>query len=188
MGIYLGKQKVSVVGGRTDGTEITLQKKTVTPSSKKQTVAADSGYTGLSMVTVNGDENLASENIMSGVSIFGVEGSGMTATDKTLTIEGIPADAKSVGDELDNRYTKSEVDQKLKDISITTDKTLTVSGAAADAAVTGDAVTALNAEIKAIKLRVTTYVTKNPFTVTFDTLSDVTATGVWNTSNSRIEF
>lgn len=105
MGIYLGKECVSVVGGRASSTNITLQRKTVTPSAKKKTVTADSGYTGLSAVTVEGDENLTSENIMSGVSIFGVEGTGATSTDKTLTIEGAPADAKVVGDELNKKLT-----------------------------------------------------------------------------------
>ena len=59
-------------------------------------------------------------------------------TDKTLTVSGAPADAKTVGDELSNRYTKLEVDNKISGSSITTDKTLSISGAAADAKVVGD--------------------------------------------------
>ena len=51
-----------------------LQNKTITPAAETQTVTADDGYEGLGTVTINGDENLTSENIKSGVSIFGVTG------------------------------------------------------------------------------------------------------------------
>ena len=63
----------TMVGTATASTP-SLQEKSVTPSATEQTVTPDSGYDGLSRVTVNGDVNLVAENIKSGVSIFGVAG------------------------------------------------------------------------------------------------------------------
>lgn len=51
-----------------------LQEKTVTPTKEGLSVAPDSGFDGLSKVTVNGDNNLVPENIKEGVSIFGISG------------------------------------------------------------------------------------------------------------------
>lgn len=51
-----------------------LQEKTVTPTKEGLSVVPDSGFDGMSKVTVNGDANLVPENIKEGVSIFGVEG------------------------------------------------------------------------------------------------------------------
>lgn len=59
---------------KSSGSSPTLQSRTVTPSSSTRYITADSGYDGLSQVTVYGDSNLVSSNIKSGVSIFGVSG------------------------------------------------------------------------------------------------------------------
>lgn len=62
----------------------TLQSRFVTPSASTQYITPQSGYDGLSQVTVSGDSNLVNSNIKSGVSIFGVSGN-MVSWDRPNT-------------------------------------------------------------------------------------------------------
>lgn len=98
-----------IVGITQSEVELTLQTKTVIPTTSSQEVTADSGYDGLSMVTVTGDSNLVSDNIKSGISIFGVDGSyesdgGSNNIDlkglveKTITTIELPSDLTSIGE------------------------------------------------------------------------------------------
>lgn len=63
-----------------------LQSKTFTPTSSGSVIMPDTGYQGLSEVTVVGDANLVAGNIKSGTSIFGVVGTYAPALQsKTVT-------------------------------------------------------------------------------------------------------
>lgn len=74
--VELISQLEEVINSLPDVSSITptLQEKTITPTASTQNVLPDNGYDGLSKVVVNGDENLIADNIKSGISIFGVEG------------------------------------------------------------------------------------------------------------------
>ena len=48
--------------------------------------------------------------------------------------------------------------------------------------------TKLRAELELMKLKYDTDISKNPFSVTFESLGGVTVTGVWNAEQARIEF
>lgn len=65
---------INMSGGAAD-----LQSKTITPSTSQQVVRPDTGKDGLSQVTVAGDANLVTSNIVAGKSIFGVSGSRSTS-------------------------------------------------------------------------------------------------------------
>lgn len=63
---------VSIYG--VDGAVAIQNFKQVTPGLEDQNVKPDTGYTAISEVQVPGESNLLPENILEGVSIFGVEG------------------------------------------------------------------------------------------------------------------
>ena len=112
-------------------------------------------------------------------------------TDKTLTIDGGIADAKSTGDALalkadkSTTYTKTEVDQMIEDVEVETDTTLEVAGAAADAAETGRQIGLLKADLEqqVSDLRKTnSYDVLRSATHESRTVNDVTFT--WNSDNT----
>lgn len=65
--------KTAYVGGsKITGSAPAKEATTITPTTTDQTVAAGTHLTGI--LTIKGDPNLLAENIKSGVTIFGIEG------------------------------------------------------------------------------------------------------------------
>ena len=94
-GKYLSSVTVNVPTGST----INNQNKTITPTVNQQLVTADSGYTGLGTVTVEGDADLLATNIKSGVNIFGVTGtltSDQPLLSETSNATGITANITTI--------------------------------------------------------------------------------------------
>lgn len=94
---YTPAQMASAITAISGGSAPTLQNKTITPSASQQIITADSGYDGLESVTINGDANLISSNILSGVNIFGVVGNVNVAT----YYSGTSDPSESLGEEGD---------------------------------------------------------------------------------------
>lgn len=79
-------------------------------------------------------------------------------------------------------YTKAETDQH---ISAAVD---THNGAESAHSDIRASMATMRGNIKAIELRFSTNVTKNPFSATFGSLDGLTVTGVWNAEQARVEF
>jgi hypothetical protein len=94
-------------------------------------IAVQHGYEGTEDEWINSVERdrIAAEKAAK-------EARDVIAADPTLSISGAPADSAITGQKLANRYTKTEIDDKMKNIK--TDKTLSVDGGFADAKAVGD--------------------------------------------------
>ena len=77
---YTPAEMAPAIAAISGGSAPILQNKTITPSANQQIITADNGYDGLESVTINGDADLISSNILSGVNIFGVVGNINLAT------------------------------------------------------------------------------------------------------------
>ncbi len=81
-----------------------------------------------------------------------------------------------------DKYSRAEVEERIS---------TAVTNHNADKTAHGDirsAINALDAAVKGIELKYATNITDNAFTVTFESLTGLVVTGVWNESQARIEF
>lgn len=92
-------ESVNTLPDQSNAAEVNLQNKTITPNAGGQVVYPDSGYTGLSQVTINGDSDLIASNIRSGKNIFGVNGTmteGVTVQRKSGTFDAASGTAYNI--------------------------------------------------------------------------------------------
>lgn len=94
---YTPAQMASAIEAISGESTPILQNKIITPSANQQIITADNGYDGLGSVTINGDANLISSNILAGVNIFGVTGNINPAT----YYQGADDPSNSLGEEGD---------------------------------------------------------------------------------------
>ena len=83
---------LGIVGNFEGAKKPVLQEKSIKPTTSSQTVTADSGYDGLSSVSVSAvtneiDENIKAENIKDGVTILGVTGTMQSTGGTGMEVE-----------------------------------------------------------------------------------------------------
>ena len=115
-----------------------LQSKIVTPTNSGTTITPDSGYDGLSSVSVEGDSDLVANNIKHGVNIFGTSGTfgvridSVTTTpserDTTITFTGLKAEPIAFFCDLEVQATLSNNTRYVSSVSYdgTTVRNLTI--------------------------------------------------------------
>ena len=104
---FFGLSRVTV-------TAAPLQAKNVMPGTEAQTIEPDEGSYGLSVVEVAGDENLVPENIVEGVTIFGVTGENREVHDMLDEINGEESSG-SIEEKLVYLYeTKTIIEQAIE--------------------------------------------------------------------------
>ena len=156
-------------------------------ATKQANAAAGSAQAAADSEAAAGSSAEAAEDSAARAKADADKVSAMVTMDKTLSIEGAPADAKATGDAInalreetvplldgksdvghthDDRYYRKEETDNLVEIN------------------TGK----LEARLSVLELKYGTNITANPWSVAFDTLSGVTVTGVWNKNAQRIDF
>lgn len=93
--IRAGVEIFGISGALTDYDK-PLMEYEVTPSQKTKTLVPDSGHSGFSKVTINGDDNLVASNIRKGVTIFGVTGTNEGGEDSPIIMGNVVLSGLSI--------------------------------------------------------------------------------------------
>ena len=135
------KSGIEILGVQGNVIPLSGQTKTVTPTTSSQTIVPDTGYNGITEVTVNAvtnsiDNNIQSSNIKNGVSILGVqgnyEGEPINLQNKTVSITtngqtSVSADNNYDGLDTVTINTNVQPTLQSKSVTITDNGTQTVS-------------------------------------------------------------
>ncbi len=126
---------------------------------------------------------------------LGIVNVGQPKTDENAYLKtdqvGVPSGLATLG--ADGKLTKSQRPESDGYTKQQTDDLVAqeIEKHNADATAHGDiraSVSSVEAAVKALDLKYGTNVTKNPFSISFESLNGVTVTGVWNKAQARIEF
>lgn len=95
------------------GSSVTTAASSASAAKSSATAAASSASAATSSATAAASSASAASSSAQAAAKSAAEAKAVAGTDKTLTMDGAPADAKATGDALNKRYTKEEADQKF---------------------------------------------------------------------------
>lgn len=112
-----GQQQAALQAAKTaTGAASTATKKAA--AAAKSEAAANTAATSADQSAQAASENAGkAESSAAAAKESAKKAAAVVSTDKTLTIEGAPADAKATGDALNARYTKEKTDELLKNVN-----------------------------------------------------------------------
>ncbi len=108
---------------------------------------------------------------------------GLTVSGAVIKLIVAVGNAESITLETNSAAVATAIDVKRLEDALAKHRT----DAAAHGSILGN-ISRLECEVKALKLRIDTNITANPFTVTFDTLDGLNVSGVFNAERGTVDF